>query len=105
MSDQALPIVSTPDYNKQQIKTTPTYWILVECGKKILNFLAIKYDETPGYIKCVGFYLSKTDDIEAVLTNYTQYINDKAGNYIEVSFPHSRVMFIQNLIYKNKALK
>lgn len=80
-----------------KIRPTPTYMVDTAKGK----FIAVKMEEYPFYLKCVGFFAPpKSKSTVDKLIKSTE--NDK---FIEIMFPWHKVEDIQNLLYKYKGSK
>lgn len=80
----------------------PAFLIVLQSEKnKTQKFVAIRLDEMTNNIKAVGFFTDENAD--KILTNYQEMLNtaDKTL-YKEMWFPWSRIVSIQNLVFKSK---
>jgi len=103
MSDVVVSPAAINDYSAGRVvgKTTPTYLVSLEDGKKVKLFISTKFDETNNYGKFVGFYSNATE--EKIVANYNEIVasTDKAS-FIEISFPWDKVISVRSLLYKQK---
>lgn len=69
---------------------------------KVAKFLAIRIDHANGFVKLVG--LDITEKVDVVCEKHQQVLQlaDKKL-YKEIMVPYSRIIRIQNLIYKHKS--
>jgi hypothetical protein len=82
-------------------KTTPSYLITIERGKKELYFIATKLELGSTYIKVVGFYINQEEN--KIKQEYQQLIQNTDKNlYMELILPYQRILEIRNLIYRQK---
>lgn len=103
MPDIAINPAASGDYSAGRIigKTTPTYLVSLEDGKKTKYFIATKYDENGNYAKCVGFYSNIAED--NIISSYEEIVKTtEKTSFTEMLFPWSRIVSVRSLVYRHK---
>ena len=104
MSDIAILPANSPDVKANNAKAfVPTYLVQVKTitGKAVEYFVAVRYDASENYVKCVGFY--SKEQPQNIITQYEALVqNTPKNDYIEVWFPWGEIKQVQSLVYRHR---
>lgn len=104
MTDILVQTSNLPDLNKMAATNKPAYLIQLDSGKKTaapVSFIAVKMDEGPQFVKCVGFYHGGSEEI--VAANFATIIAEKPiTDFVEMQFPYGKIVSVRSLVYRHK---